>query len=202
MKAPLLAGAALAAAAGFSFLSVDPAAPAAGAAGEAAKYDIDNTHSTVIFRTGHMSVSKSYGRFNSLSGTIAYDEADPKSSSIAVSVKADSVDTNDKKRDEHLKSPDFLSAKEFPTLEFKSTKVEKKGEGLSVTGDLTLHGITKPVTVDVPYVAKGKVMDKDAVGFEGRFEIDPKAYEIHYMNDEKMLGPGIQVIVSLEAYRK
>ena len=201
MKAPLLALAALAAAAGLSFLSVAPSPAPAGASG-AAKYEIDNTHSTVIFRTGHMSVSKSYGRFNSLSGTIAYDEANPKDSSITVSVKADSVDTNDKKRDEHLKSPDFLSAKEFPTLEFKSTKVEKKGAGLSVTGDLTLHGITKPVTVDVAHVAKGKVMDKDAVGFEGHFEIDPKAYEIHYMNDEKMLGPGIQVTVSLEAYLK
>lgn len=206
MKAPFLAvAAALASAAGLSFLPVDPAssAPAPAPAGETLTYEIDNVHSSVIFRVKHLDVSYSYGRFNDISGTITHNQEDPKSSSITVSVKADTVDTNDGKRDEHLKSPDFLSAKEFPTIEFKSTKVEKKGEELAVTGDLTLHGITKPVTVNVSHAGRGThPKGGDLVGFEGRFEIDPKAHEIRYMTDPKMLGPGIQVIVSLEATRK
>jgi len=206
MKAPFIAvAAALASAAGLSFLPVDPAAPAPAqaAAGEALTYEIDPVHSTVIFRVKHLDIGIAYGRFNDLSGTITHNQADPKASSISVSVKADSVDTNEQKRDEHLKSPDFLSSKEFPTIDFKSTKVEKKGQEIVVTGDLTLHGITKPVTVNVNHAGRGPdPWGNDRVGFEGRFEVDPKTYEIRYMTDEKMLGPGIQLIVSLEATRK
>ena len=206
MKAPFIdVAAALASAAGLSFLPVDPAAPAPAqaAAGEALTYEIDPVHSTVIFRVKHLDIGMAYGRFNDLSGTITHDPADPKASSISVSVKAESVDTNSEKRDEHLMSPDFLSAKEFPTIDFKSTKVEKKGQEIVVTGDLTLHGITKPVTVNVNHAGRGPdPWGNDRVGFEGRFEVDPKTYEIRYMTDEKMLGPGIQLIVSLEATRK
>ena len=157
MKAPFLAvAAALAAAASLSFLSVDPAAPAQEGGAKALTYDIDNVHSAVIFRVRHLGIGMAYGRFNDISGTITYGGKDSlKSSSIAVSVEADSVDTNSKDRDEHLKSPDFLSAKEFPKIEFKSTKVEQKGEETTVTGDLTLHGITKPVTAKVTHVGSG-----------------------------------------------
>jgi len=204
MKAPLIAAAAvLASVAGFSFLAVEPAASAPGPS-EAAKYEIDNVHSSVIFRVRHMSTGFFYGRFNSISGEIAYDPSSPKDSNIEVSVKADSVDSNNKDRDEHLKSPDFLSAKEFPSITFKSTKVEKKGGAeLLVTGDLTLHGITKSITASVPHSALGKdPKGNERVGFEAKFEIDPKQFEIHYMTDDKMLGPGLQLIVSVEAERK
>jgi polyisoprenoid-binding protein YceI len=204
MKAPFLAVAvALAAAASPSFLSVDPAAPAQEAGVKALTYEIDNVHSTVIFRVRHLGIGMAYGRFNDISGTITYGgEESLESSSIAVSVKADSVDTNNKDRDEHLKSPDFLSAKEFPKIEFKSTKIEKKGAETTVTGDLTRHGITKSVTANVTHVGSGgDPMGNDRVGFEARFEIDPKAFEIRFMNDDDVLGPGIQMTVSLEAIR-
>jgi polyisoprenoid-binding protein YceI len=202
MKAPVLAAAALAAAAGLSFLPVDPAAPAQ-AAGTSA-YAIDNVHSTVIFRVKHLDIGISYGRFNEISGTLAHDQENPKASSIELSVKADSVDTNSQERDEHLKSPDFLSVKEFPAITFKSTKVEKKGEDMSVTGDLTLHGVTKPVTARVTHAGRGKdPWGNDRLGFEARFEVDPKDFEIRFMTDKPdMLGPGLEVIVSLEATRK
>jgi polyisoprenoid-binding protein YceI len=205
MKAPLFAAAAvLASVAGFSFLAVEPTPSAAQKPAAAVKYEIDNVHSSVIFRVRHMSTGFFYGRFNSISGEIAYDPGSPKDSNIEVSVKADSVDSNNKDRDEHLKSPDFLSAKEFPSITFKSTKVEKKGGAeFVVTGDLTLHGVTKSVTVSVPYAGHGvDPMGMDRVGFEAKFEIDPKQFQINYMTDDKMLGPGIQLILGVEGTRK
>ncbi len=210
MKTPLIVTAvAFAMAAGAAFLptarAATPAEQGSGAAREGLlTYDIDNVHSTVMFRVKHLDVGMAYGRFNKISGKITQSAGNPKDSAIEISVEAGSVDTNDGKRDEHLRSPDFLSAKEFPAIGFKSTKVEKKGEELVVSGDLTLHGVTKPITVNVNHSARATdPMGLDRVGFEGRFEINPKDFQISYMvENEGMLGPGIQMIVSLEATRK
>jgi polyisoprenoid-binding protein YceI len=210
MKTPLIVTAvALSLAAGAGLLplarAAAPTEPQAGATREGSLvYDIDNVHSTVMFRVKHLDVGMAYGRFNKVSGKITQSAGNPKDSAIEISVQADSVDSNDAKRDEHLRSPDFLSAKEFPTIGFKSTKVEKRGEELVVSGDLTLHGVTKPITVNVNHSARTTdPMGLDRVGFEGRFEINPKDFQINYMvENEGMLGPGIQMIVSLEATRK
>lgn len=166
-------------------------------------YKLDNTHSTAIFRVRHLGVGYAYGRFNQLAGQIQLDEEDPGGCSIEVEIQTDSLDSNNEGRDDHIKGPDFLSAKEFPTLSFKSTKVEESEGGYTVTGDLTLHGVTHSETVEVAF--GGKVQDpwgNERVGFEAVFEIDPTDYEIRYMAESEMLGPGIRIIISVEATRR
>ena len=83
-------------------------------------YKVDNVHSTVIFRIKHLDSSYAYGRFNEVSGTFALEEADPTKGSLDFQVAADSIDTNNAKRDQHLKGPDYFNAKQFPTITFKS----------------------------------------------------------------------------------
>src|SRR5262245_13671893 len=108
-------------------------------------WNIDPVHSNVIFKIQHLGTSRFIGRFNSVAGKIVWDQ-DPAKSSIEVTVKTDSIDTNNADRDKHLKSPDFFNAKQHPTITFKSTKVEKGEKDYTLTGDLTLHGETHPVT--------------------------------------------------------
>lgn len=107
-------------------------------------YGIDAVHSSATFKIGHLGISFVHGRFNDLSGDFSVTD---KGGNFNITVKADSIDTGIAARDKHLKSPDFLNTKQFPTITFKSTEV-KAGEGgsLAVTGDLTMHGVTKPVS--------------------------------------------------------
>lgn len=128
------------------------AAPAAAPvpAVEPSAYDIDAAHSRVGFAVRHMMVSNTRGEFRKYAGTIFVDEGDLSKTTLDVAVDTDSVDTGDKKRDDHLRSPDFFDSKKFPKMTFKSTKVERKAAGgYTVTGDLTIRDKTKPVTLDV-----------------------------------------------------
>jgi polyisoprenoid-binding protein YceI len=115
----------------------------------AEKYDIDASHSGVVFGWNHFGFSNPTARFDKIEGSVLLDEADLTKSSISVTLPLEGLDTRVAKLDEELKSPDFLDATKYPTITFKSTKVEKTGEnGLKITGDLTVHGVTKPVTLD------------------------------------------------------
>jgi len=115
----------------------------------AGNWNIDGAHSTAGFAVRHMMVSKSKGQFNKLSGKLVLDEKDATKSTIEATIDVASIDTNNTKRDEHLRSPDFFDVEKFPSITFKSTKVEKKGkDGLKVTGDLTMHGVTKSVVLE------------------------------------------------------
>jgi hypothetical protein len=110
-----------------------------GAAIAADSYDIDPTHAWVRFETNHAGWSQAQGAFKAVSGTIAFDKEDVTKSTVEIVLEAASIDTNDEKRDTHLKSPDFLNAEEFPQITFKSTAIEKTGDKTAkVTGDLTL----------------------------------------------------------------
>jgi polyisoprenoid-binding protein YceI len=114
-----------------------------------AKYDIDPAHSGVTFGWNHFGFSNPTARFDKIEGSLQLDQADLTKSSVSVTLPLDGLDTGVAKLDEHLKSPDFLDAAKYPTITFKSTKVEKAGDsGLKITGDLTVHGVTKPVTLD------------------------------------------------------
>jgi polyisoprenoid-binding protein YceI len=115
----------------------------------AEKYDIDASHSEVVFGWNHFGFSNPTARFDKIEGSVLLDKADLTKSSISVSLPLESLDTRVAKLDEELKSPDFFDAAKYPTITFKSTKVEKAGEnGLKITGDLTIHGVTRPVTLD------------------------------------------------------
>jgi polyisoprenoid-binding protein YceI len=113
-------------------------------------WEIDGGHSSAQFSVRHLMISNVRGEFGKMSGTITYDEKDPTQSSVEATIDATTIFTREPKRDEHLKSADFFDVAKFPTLTFKSTKVTAAGPGkLKVAGDLTLHGVTKPVVLDV-----------------------------------------------------
>jgi len=113
-------------------------------------WQIDPMHSNVEFSVQHMMISNVKGQFQKTSGTITVNGSDPTSAKIDATIDASSIDTRVEKRDMHLKSPDFLDVAKYPTITFKSTKVEADGPGKwKMTGDLTLHGVTKPVVLEV-----------------------------------------------------
>ena len=113
-------------------------------------WNIDPAHSAAEFKVKHMMISNVKGKFTGLSGVLKLDEADPTRSSVEASIHVATLNTGDAQRDGHLKSADFFDAEKFPTLTFKSTKVATGGEGdYAVTGDLTMHGVTKSVTFAV-----------------------------------------------------
>ncbi len=171
-------------------------------AGAADTYNLDTAHSMIIFRAKHMGVSYNYGRFNEFSGKITVYENDASKNTVEFEVKAASVDTGNEKRDQHLRSPDFLNAKQFPVLTFKSTDVKKVDEEtLEIIGDLELHGVKKSVTITVEITGKAEGRQGESlIGFESTFTIKRSEFGMNYgmgaVSDE------IRVIVSVEAVRK
>ena len=133
------------------------------------KYDIDTGHTQVIFSWNHFGFSNPSGLLEKFSGDFMLDTADLTKSSISITFPLDGIHTGVPKLDEHLKSPDFFDAAKYPDITFKSTKVEKSGaNGLKVTGDLTIHGVTKPVTLDakVNKIGDNPMMKKASAGFD------------------------------------
>ncbi len=117
-------------------------------------YQIDPAHSNLQFSVRHMMMSNVRGAFTGVSGTVTYDPANPAGGSIEAKIDVSTISTHDEKRDAHLKSPDFFDAEKYPQMTFRSTKVEKKAANeFTVTGDLTLHGVTKPVVLQVEEVS-------------------------------------------------
>ena len=172
---------------------------------DAAKtYNIDTVHSSVIFRAKHMEVTYNYGRFNEFSGNITLDESDTSKSKVELVVKSESVDTANAKRDQHLRSPDFFNAKQFPVITFISTKVGKK-EGqeniLEVTGDFELHGVKKAITVDVEITGQANnPQSGEIIGFLTTFDIKRSEYGVDFGLEG--ISNEIQITVSIEAGKK
>ncbi len=115
----------------------------------ATTYQIDPAHSLAKFSVKHMMIAKVYGAFKNISGNFYYDSDKIDQSKVEVNIDASSIDTSDTQRDSHLKSVDFLNVEKFPTLTFKSSRFERSRDKLLVTGDLTIHGVTKQVTLQV-----------------------------------------------------
>ena len=166
-------------------------------------YEIDAAHSMIIFRAKHSGVSYNYGRFNEFTGKITMD-ADVSNNTVEFEVKAASVDTGNEKRDQHLRSSDFFSAKQFPVITFKSTKVsakEGKEDVLEVTGDLELHGVKKSVTVDVEITGRGQGRQGESlIGFESTFTIQRSEFGMTYGMGS--VSDDIRITVSIEAAQK
>src|SRR5262245_15621683 len=136
------------------------------------KLEIDGVHSSMVFKIKHMGTANFYGRFNDISGKLVLG-GDPSKDSVEVQVKAESIDTANEKRDQHVKGPDFFNVKQFPHITFKSKSVKADGDkGYQVNGELTLHGVTKPLEVKVEMI--GSSSDArlgDRSGFETTFTI-------------------------------
>ncbi len=164
-------------------------------------YNVDPTHSTVIFKVKHFGVGFQYGSFRKVSGTLVVDEGKPARSSVSIDVDAASVFTANKKRDKHLRGPDFLNVKQFPKISFRSTKVRKSGKELKVQGKLTLHGVTKPITVRMLLVGKGKdAWGNNRIGFEGSFVVKRSNFGIAKMKGA--VGEKLHMIVAVEGIKK
>ncbi|NIM28288.1 MAG: YceI family protein [Gammaproteobacteria bacterium] len=127
---------------------------AAGAV-QAADYRIDPSHSFVRFKIQHLGYSWMWGGFNDLEGDFSYDPGNPATARIAVTIRTASVDTNHAERDKHLRSDDFLDVKRFPTAAFTSTKFLPDGQGGKLEGELTLHGVTRTIVIDVEKIGEG-----------------------------------------------
>jgi polyisoprenoid-binding protein YceI len=112
-------------------------------------YQIDPKHSAARFKVRHMMIANVVGEFNAISGTVDFDQAKPDQARIEASIDTNSLHTGDPQRDGHIKGGDFFDVAQFPTITFRSSKVAASGGGYKVTGDLTLHGVTKPVILTV-----------------------------------------------------
>ncbi|MBV2353426.1 YceI family protein [Streptomyces sp. J2-1] len=150
-----------------------PAAADAGLASLTGDWTIDPAHTTVGFVARHAMVTNVRGRFTDFTGTLHLDGADPSRSTATLDVRMDSIDTGNPDRDGHLKTADFFRTDEFPTMTFRSTKAESLGgDDYRITGDLSLLGVTKPVTIDLEFNGAAKdPFGNDRAGFEGKAEI-------------------------------
>ena len=168
----------------------------------AGSYDVDPAHSTVIFKVKHMNVSHLFGRFNKMTGSIVID-GDLTKSKVELELDPASIFTAEKKRDDHLRSPDFLNAAQFPTIKFTSTSIQVAGDRYEVKGDLDLHGVKKPVKAVFELVGSGKNMmdeSKLLVGFTG--ELDIKRSDFGMTTMIGAVGDDLRLTIAIEADKK
>lgn len=169
---------------------------------DAATWQVDPAHSNVAFEVRHF-FTQVPGHFNEFTGTIHHDPESPGSSKVEFTVQAESIDTRNEDRDQHLRSADFFHVEKFPTLSFESTKVEGSGNELQVTGDLTIHGVTRKITIPVQFLGSMSTPMGPRAGFATEFEIDRKDFGITWNRalDQggAILGDEVSIDINVEA---
>src|SRR5262245_31138255 len=176
---------------------------AASASAETVTYEIDPAHSQVAFSIRHF-FSKVPGRFNEFEGKVQYDDKDVTKSSVEVTIKTASIDTHNERRDNHLKTPDFFAADSFPTITFKSSKVSPGTEGkLKIEGNLTIRGVTRPVTLDAEFLGGGNMGQGKIAGWEATTTVNRKDFNVSWdrVLDQggTMLGEDVAILIGVEA---
>jgi polyisoprenoid-binding protein YceI len=165
-------------------------------------YNFDLSHSSVGFHVRHLMISKVHGRFQTWGGTLVLDEADLTRSSVTVEIDAASIDTKEPKRDDHLRSADFFDVEKFPKLTFASTAVEVvDDERLRVTGDLSIHGVTRAVVLEVEQTAEVKdPWGGTRRGFSAKTTISRKDYGLTWNAALEAGGVvvGDKIVIELE----
>jgi polyisoprenoid-binding protein YceI len=167
-------------------------------------YDIDKAHSEAGFEVRHL-LTRVRGRFADFGGVIKFDEENPELSSVSITIQAASIDTNEPNRDTHLRSADFFSTDEFPTLTFSSTAVTSSGDdAYTVTGDLTIRGVTKRIEVPVSFLGRAKdPWGGDRVGFEAQFTINRKDFGLLWNAALEtggfLVGDEVKITLSVQA---
>jgi polyisoprenoid-binding protein YceI len=166
---------------------------------------IDATHSELEFRIRHL-LGRVSGTFTKWSGTVAIDTSNWANSSVAVDIATASIDTREPRRDGHLRSADFFAADSFPTITFRSTKVERTGDDLRVAGDLTLRGRTKPVVLVGRYIGTGKDANgKQRMAFSASTTIDRQDYGVSWnraVETGALLGDDVTIDITVQAVQK
>jgi polyisoprenoid-binding protein YceI len=164
-------------------------------------YAVDPAHTSVSFKISHIGLSLTHGRFNDVSGSFTLDPDDASKCSFELSIKATSVDTNNAKRDEHLRSPDFFNVKQFPSIKFKSTSVKAVKDGYEVTGDLTLHGVTNSVTCTLTGGRSAEFpKGVKRTGYSTDLTIKRSEFKMDKMTEA--IGDEVQISVSFEGTKK
>src|SRR6266542_43385 len=171
------------------------------------RWDIDTSHSAIHFWVRHMVISKVHGRFAKWSGAIELDEQDPSRSSVEVRIDAASIDTQVADRDAHLRSADFLDVARYPHLSFRSTRIEKIGQGYRVTGELELHGIAREVTLDAEFAGTGKdPWGNERAGFSAKAALDRREFGLVWNAALEaggvLVGEKVEIAIELEAVKK
>jgi polyisoprenoid-binding protein YceI len=169
---------------------------------------IDPVHSTVEFAVKHMMVSTVRGHFQGISGSITLDEADPSQSSVSVEIDASTVDTRHPDRDTDLRSPNFLEVEKFPTITFQSTKVEPAGgDNLKITGDLTIHGTTRPVVLEAEYSGRSRTpYGTEVIGYDATTQISRKdfglTWNVALETGGFAVGDTVKITLGVEAVKQ
>jgi polyisoprenoid-binding protein YceI len=174
---------------------------ASAASAQTSTWKIDPAHSGVEFRVSHLGVSHVNGALHGVNGVVHLDDSDITHSSVEATIDAATVDTNEPHRDEHLKTPEFFNVAQYPTLTFKSTRVFKEGGKLKLTGDLTLAGVTKPITLtlDGPAAPQVNPMTKATVsGFSATGTLSRKDFNFGQKYAPPMIGDDVTFTIDIE----
>lgn len=175
-------------------------------AGTSDKYAIDPAHCHIGFSVRHLVINNIRGRFTDYAGSIVYDEQDITRSSVEITIKAQSVNTDVNPRDEHLRSSEFFDVVKFPDITFKSTRIEKRGTGFVATGVFTMHGVAKEIAIPFKVNGKSSFHDETHLGVEGTAVIDRRDFGITWSatldNGGLVVGNDVTIELNIEAVNK
>jgi|TARA_B100001971_G_C18221658_1_gene557597 polyisoprenoid-binding protein YceI len=164
-------------------------------------YQVDSEHSSVAFSIRHL-VSRTSGNFHEFSGTINYDAGHPEKTQVEARIQAASIDTDNQRRDDHLRSGDFLEVEKYPTIGFTSTNTEVKAGVLQLTGKFTMHGVTKTITLPVKVLGIGTHPRRkvSVAGFETATVLKRSEYGVNSWTDAaRVLGDEVKISIIIEA---
>ena len=170
-------------------------------------YKIDPVHSHIGFTVRHLVISNVRGNFTDFSGTIIYDPIELAKSSVDVTIKTASINTDNPDRDKHLKSPDFFDVEKFPEITFKSDRIEKKGEKFVAAGKLTMRDVTKEVTISFEFLGTAKdPWGSFRMGIEGATSVNRQDYGISWNkaldNGGVLVGDEVKIDLGVEAVKQ
>ena len=170
---------------------------------QASQWQIDPAHTTAAFTVRHMGISNVHGRFTKLEGSATVDDSDVTKSSVNTTIYVDSIDSGVQMRDNDLKSPNYFDAAQFQTITFKSKSISKSGDKLKIVGDLTIHGVTKEVTLDVDGpsapIKQGPNLRR---GLSATTTINRKDFGVGAKAPAAMIGEDIQIQIDAELVQK
>jgi len=166
-------------------------------------WKIDPAHSQITFSVRHMMISNVHGRFENFTGDVDFRENDPQNSSVEVKIDAASINTREPKRDDHLRSPDFLNAEQYPYLTFKSKRIEPVNENHArIVGDLTIRDVTNEVVLDTQYAGQSKMWGSTSAGFSASTKINRKNWNLNWNqlleSGGLLVGDDISINIELE----
>jgi polyisoprenoid-binding protein YceI len=169
-------------------------------------WNIDPAHSGIHFLVRHMVISKVRGKFTKFTGAVELDEEDLTRSKVHAEIETASIDTGEPQRDGHLRSPDFLDAEKFPKISFAGKSIKKSGEDYDVTGDLTVHGVTRPITLRATLEGKGKdPWGNDRVAFAAKTSLDRGDYGLSWNQVLEagglLVGTKVEIEIEVEAIK-